>query len=118
MCEIFRYKLQEPCFFNTLVFGIIIIVTLLLISETITLATIPNDAFSWVAFGLLLLFGAAVFLGNIIVYFAIRSQLTKLAHLGASPKDTESVRGSMIGSNTFEKMRRNVSVTMLIRFYR
>jgi hypothetical protein len=91
-----------------MIFGLIGLISALLISETATLATIPNDAYSWVAFSLLLFFGGSVFIGNVIVYFAIRKQLDKLAKSGASPRDTESVRGSMIGSNTFDKMRKNV----------
>jgi len=105
-CEKLRVKLQEPCFFNTLVFGVTISVLGLLGSETITLATKPNDTYSWLAFGLLLLFSASVFLGNVVTYFAVRTQLLRMAKLGG--RETESVRGSTARNNTFDKMRRNV----------
>jgi hypothetical protein len=80
--EKLRVKLQEPCFFNTLVFGVTILVLGLLGSETITLATKPNDTYSWVAFGLLLFFSGSVFLANILTYFAVRAQLVRMSKLG------------------------------------
>lgn len=80
--EKLRVKLQETCFFNTLVFGVTIFILVLLGSETITLATKPNDTYSWVAFGLLLLFSGSVFLANILTYFAVRAQLVRMGKLG------------------------------------
>ena len=109
MLDKLRVKLQEPCFFNTLVFGVTFSVLGLLGSETITLATKPNDTYSWLAFGFLLLFSASVFLGNVATYFAVRTQLLRMAKLGG--RETESVRGSMARNNTFDKMRRNVSTS-------
>ena len=82
MLDKLRVKLQEPCFFNTLVFGVTIFVLVLLGSETITLATKPNDTYSWVAFGLLLFFSGSVFLANILTYFAVRAQLVRMGKLG------------------------------------
>ncbi len=94
-----------------MVLGVTISVLVLLGSETITLATKPNDTYSWVAFGLLLLFSGSVFLANVVTYFAVRAQLVQMAKLGVS-RDTGSVRGSMAGSKTLDKMRRNVSTAL------
>jgi len=104
--------LQEPIFFTTLVFFIAFFILGLLISETITLATIPSVAYSWIAFSLLLLFSGGVFLGNILAYFAVKAQLDKMSKYegcAAHYRETESVKSSMAGCNTFDKMRRNVS---------
>ena len=99
--EKLRIKLQDPCLFNSLVFGVTIFVLGLLTSENITLASKPNDTYSWVAFGFLLLFSGSVFLGNVLTYFAVRAQLIRMGKLGV--RDTVSVRGSMTGSiNTFD----------------